>query len=638
MIGAGVKRGVLSTYRWAVPAVIALGVCVALLRPLESWAWSTFIEPITHPFPLLLGMLLDATTVTVLALVVLWSAISARNWTLRAFILVVTPLVVLLIGAHELVIRFACFQLVLAAGVWILASRRRAVLAECSLIRRSRQLSLSALLFLMFLVAVACGLVSEPLASGFTALEGETIGYNAIQGTMGGMIVLLGVWSFLFSRDHWFVRCCFVACGLATFTAPIALTYDMRYGLGLCDGYQQRVFVMSGDQSRLDHGLAWWSYWVMFSLLSLGILWLVLDSGKKSGWLKHWPAGTAGLMQRENSTRARVWFVMLLIATSGLPTFVFLCVLFLPHVPDAFLPQPNGYDQLVRAGESVDVSIDFDPAAPTCPAVDANREALTAFVEQASSQLNMMQDAFQLPSAVPVGYGERMLDSPKPFISLVLLLNSKARLAELEHDTKLLLQSRLQRLWLCQQLTRGATEHEFFLASDILGYPSMLASIDNFDANACRRFAQEVRAVETNREPLKDILRRDYLLHAHMGWFVRVNQIMEQLTGKTRHDLIVRRGYQMFEFRLRRLMLVAALRAYTLDKGNLPIELDQLVPEYLHAVPRDPFVPGEQPIDCKLTSNGFRIVASSPLYGDQLADFKLDEKRGGTVVLKVSGR
>ena len=478
----------------------------------------------------------------------------------------------------------------------------------------------------MFLTAAVCGLLSEPFASRFAKLESETGGYNALQGTMGGLIALLGVWSFSFSRDNWLVRCCLVACGVAVLTAPIALVYDMRYGLGLCDGYQQRVFLMSSDQTRLSHGLVWWCHWVIFALMSLEMLWSVLATGHTSGRLKSWSQDSASWVNSKGQSRAKVFFAVLLLAITGLPTYVFLRLLFLPHIPQPSPPHPNSYDQLVQAGKMVDISIDFDPA-------NADRATLRALVKQWQTPLDKMQDALHRPSAIPVGYGQRGVDSPEPFAKLALLLNCQARLAELEDDTEVLLESRLQRLWLCQQLTRGATVHEWSLANDILVYPSMLASIEHFDANACQRFVQEVRAVETAREPLEDILHRDYLFYAHSGWFVRVHQIMEELSGKSRHDLIVRPGYELFEFRLRRLLIAAAMRAYTLVEGMLPKELSQLVPEYLDALPKDPFSSDKEVIQCKMTSNGFSIIAISNRYGDLSSDFKLLDGGGGTVWL-----
>ena len=120
------QHGPSTSHLWIIAAIVVVVLSAVLMRPFGWWMWSTFLEPYIHPHPLILGMILDASTVCMLTLVAVWSVASSRNWTFRALILVVTPLIVLPIRAYELVIRFACFELTLAAGVWLVTQHRQA--------------------------------------------------------------------------------------------------------------------------------------------------------------------------------------------------------------------------------------------------------------------------------------------------------------------------------------------------------------------------------------------------------------------------------------------------------------------------------------------------------------------------------
>jgi competence protein ComGC len=47
--------------------------------------------------------------------------------------------------------------------------------------------------------------------------------------------------------------------------------------------------------------------------------------------------------------------------------------------------------------------------------------------------------------------------------------------------------------------------------------------------------------------------------------------------------------FQQQQIKTRQLMVDLAARAYELDKGKSPASLADLVPEYLKAIPQDPF-------------------------------------------------
>ena len=59
---------------------------------------------------------------------------------------------------------------------------------------------------------------------------------------------------------------------------------------------------------------------------------------------------------------------------------------------------------------------------------------------------------------------------------------------------------------------------------------------------------------------------------------------------------------------LRRVIVAAAVRAFTLEHGKLPDQLQDLVPEYLDEIPIDPFDKDSKPIQYELTEVGYRLT------------------------------
>ena len=63
------------------------------------------------------------------------------------------------------------------------------------------------------------------------------------------------------------------------------------------------------------------------------------------------------------------------------------------------------------------------------------------------------------------------------------------------------------------------------------------------------------------------------------------------------------------------LIIDLAIRAFQLDRGELPVTLDELTPQYLDRVPRDPFT--ERPLIYRREPNGkFLIYSAGPDQDD----------------------
>ncbi len=111
---------------------------------------------------------------------------------------------------------------------------------------------------------------------------------------------------------------------------------------------------------------------------------------------------------------------------------------------------------------------------------------------------------------------------------------------------------------------------------------------------------QIVESVASRRRGIDDVLYREHVfMQRSMGWFSHLAEYITRITNRPSDgwnvDTSVREAYDRTLAIERLLMLKIAIRAYQLDHGRLPSQLTQLVPDYIPALPIDPFDPSGQP-------------------------------------------
>lgn len=117
----------------------------------------------------------------------------------------------------------------------------------------------------------------------------------------------------------------------------------------------------------------------------------------------------------------------------------------------------------------------------------------------------------------------------------------------------------------------------------------------------------ELQLLEATLEPIEAPIERDqiYAQHTH-GWQARIRflPIFEFDTE------LLKRTENRYRAQMRLLEGDLAMRCFQHEHGRLPEELDELVPDFLSAVPIDPFT--ELPLIYRRTETGFLLYSTGP--------------------------
>jgi len=538
-----------------------------------------------------IAIALEVMGLTLYALLAIWAAASRRHWFLRTCIVGAILLVVLVLPAHDLLIKFLIVQLIVVTGVtlWQWRQHRRRIANGIPVDPSAfkPQMSLAS----VFLLVVVAAVVSA-VAARFESFSSRTWLRIVLQGFVFGGSGLLCLWCVYARRPHWIFR--WIVTGLCGVGLATVLAF-YRWALGL-DGGTWRLAVL------------WWPYWVKHIAVWLIGLTLVLYTWRGSQWLQlslndvH-----AATSSRRRRNLSRVALVMLLFLVTAPPVYIFVRLLVRPPIPAAALPNPNAYDRLIKAANSVVLPADLS-------AQSKKADALRALLDSSRPALDELRIALREQCVVPVDYQSRPeYPIETRIFNLARLLFCEERLADLEGRHEDALKALLDRARLAEHMTRGATEREWEEVADAIRpfrpHDGAVAIINNQDAASCRRFVRDLQQIDANREPLEQIQRRTYIRRAHhSNWQSRAGQVIAELAEDTSEEDYLRGLYKLSQADLRRVIVVAAVRAFTLEHGKLPDQLQDLVPEYLDEIPIDPFDKDSKPIQYELTEVGYRLT------------------------------
>jgi hypothetical protein len=378
-------------------------------------------------------------------------------------------------------------------------------------------------------------------------------------------------------------------------------------GVGLATVLAFHRWALDLDGGTWQFAVRSWPYWVKHVAVWLVGFTLVVYVWRGSQWMQlSLDDVDAATSSRRRRNLSRVVLVMLLFLVTAPPVYIFVRLLVRPPIPTAALPNPNAYDRLIKAGNSVVLPADLRARLKEA-------DALRALLDSFRPALDELRIALREPCVVPVDYESRPeYPVEAPISNLARLLFCEERLADMEGRHEDALKALLDRARLAEHMTRGATEREWELADAILPfrpYDGAVAIINSQDAASCRQFVRDLQQIETNREPLEQIQRRTYIHRAnHSSWQWRAGQVINELANDASEGDYLRGAYKLSQVDLRRVIVVAAVRAFTVEHGKLPDQLQDLVPEYLDEIPIDPFSTESKPIRYELTDEGYRLT------------------------------
>jgi len=262
-------------------------------------------------------------------------------------------------------------------------------------------------------------------------------------------------------------------------------------------------------------------------------------------------------------------------------------VLFFYRAPPpvvAPLPNPNGYDDLVRAGSLVTMPRAMDPD-------EASIETLREHIEANREALELARVGLSRECRVPLAYttdpAQDFAFRAREIALLGYAFEAEGQLAEREGRLTSAMRSYLDLMRLRVKASRGGlVVHGLVLdRHERSGLAGLERVTGRLGPTECRQAVETLESAE--REPFETVLERD------AEWSRTVYTPGERLWSRLVYGLRVRD--QSWRPRLdatvarcRRLLVDLAARCYTIDKAKPPAAAADLVPEYLSSVPVDP--------------------------------------------------
>jgi hypothetical protein len=256
-----------------------------------------------------------------------------------------------------------------------------------------------------------------------------------------------------------------------------------------------------------------------------------------------------------------------------------------PSPPLPPLPQPNGYDDFVKAGGMIsDRASDYGTMS---------EEQLRAFVKKNAEALKLVRAGIGRECRVPLDYSatnDVIVSRLGLMKRLAQAMSAEARLAEMENRPADAAEAYLAVIRLGHAMSQGGVIIDCLvgIAIELIGEVPMGKLVPTLDAKQCRQAASTIEFCEAQREPTKAIWARDSTwTHRRYGFKWLIFRLLRFRSLK-QNEQIVAAKITNHQARAQALLIQLAARAYELEKGERPKSLADLVPAYLKTIPQDP--------------------------------------------------
>jgi hypothetical protein len=265
-------------------------------------------------------------------------------------------------------------------------------------------------------------------------------------------------------------------------------------------------------------------------------------------------------------------------------TYVFMGSSTPPPQP---LPNPNGYDDFVKAGQLVKNNAISDYGT-------LNRQDLASLVATNAEALKLVRLGLTRKCREPVeystNYNTKLMSDLASFKRLAYLCAAGGRLEELNGHPDDAADTYLDGIRFSQELSRGGfiTSILVCIADERIETTPLQWLPNSLNAAKCREVAAALESIDAGEEPLSNAIEQERVWHRKMyGIQGQIEKLVNFRAHQKSMDRVVAR-VQANQLRRRTMMLEFAARAYELEKGKPPQSPADLVPDYLKAVPKDP--------------------------------------------------
>jgi len=284
-----------------------------------------------------------------------------------------------------------------------------------------------------------------------------------------------------------------------------------------------------------------------------------------------------------------------IILLTGVATIALISKTLTPLPPLPTLPDHNGYADLVRAGGMV--SID----SGNYPTADAAQ--LRQIVAGNTSALILAKSALSNECRVTVKFTEAWSEQHLPELAnikrLAQAMAAEGKLAEHESRDQDALANYLEIVRLGNQADRGGVmiDELVGIAVESIGLAEMQKMTGRLDAKVAQAAAASLAELDQQAQTWNEVMRQEDnwsrrtftgLRNDWLRWLTRGQNLQLFQSAEKKLNAIRAKN--------RQLQVTLAARAYNLDKGYPPTGVSDLVPDYLSAVPQDPFT-GKDMVD-----------------------------------------
>ena len=286
----------------------------------------------------------------------------------------------------------------------------------------------------------------------------------------------------------------------------------------------------------------------------------------------------------------RNWLVVLCILVLPFLLFFgfFIYTLVGPLPPMQPLPNPNGYGDLVKAGQMVFNGTNDENTM--------NIEALQKLVDNNSNALQLARFALQQQCQVPLEFSESFVGNHLVDLSvlkqLAMAFEHEGILAGRQNRPNDAAKSYLDIFQLGNDAARGGVLIDQLVgtALEAIATSHLQKIADQLDAETCRETAAALENLDAQRQAWQQVVQQenDWSRRTFRGLGYEIARLRAQKELRTSMQKAGKKFNGQIQ-KTRQLIIDLAARAYTLDKGHPPASAADLVPNYLKAVPQDPF-------------------------------------------------
>ncbi len=304
---------------------------------------------------------------------------------------------------------------------------------------------------------------------------------------------------------------------------------------------------------------------------------------------------------------ARAVLAVIAVADLSLTTTAYRVML--PASPPAIvLPNPNGYDELLRVANDINWS-----AVPTQDYEAASVSACRRFVVDNQTSLTALGDSLQIPSEAPFALDSdfiaKSLDDIQLYRELTCALAIQAKLARADGRVGDAASSYVAMLQLGSALGSGGV-----MVNDLVGVAiarnglrEAASILPQLDAEALANLRGAICDAAARHDPAAEVLQREHVfVKRSLGWPDRLRFLIADTSFESALAEFVSARHR-YDALLRLLIAETAVRQYALEHGEPPESLAALVPSYLDSVPVDPFADG--PLKYRRTGSGYLLYS-----------------------------